>query len=264
MFSSRIVFLMNEWPTCERTGMPPALRDRFGHAAAADQVVEDLRAGIEAQRVDADERGHDVAADQRAVLVDDEHAVGVAVERDAEIAAVLDDGALQVDHVLGFDRARGMVRERAVEFEVERDDFARQVLEDARHRFAGHAVAGVDRDLERFDRGDVVDEREAVLRRNRRARRGCWIVPVRVAGLKSPAIALSRIAARPVSIEIAIASSRQNLNPLYCAGIVRGRDHDAAVEAVVADGEVDRVGRDQADLRHVGAGIGRRRARAPP
>jgi len=36
---------------------------------------------------------------------------------------------------------------------------------------------------------------------------------------------------------------------------VRSRDHDAAVETIVADREVDRIGRDQTDLRHVGAGV---------
>ena len=38
---------------------------------------------------------------------------------------------------------------------------------------------------------------------------------------------------------------------------MRGRDHHAAVEAVFADGKVERVGRDQADIGDVGAGIGR-------
>ena len=77
---------MIECPTCERIGMPPARSHEFGHAAAADQVVEDLRAGMLLERVERDERGDGAAVDQVALLVDDEHAVGVAVERNAEIA----------------------------------------------------------------------------------------------------------------------------------------------------------------------------------
>ncbi len=38
-------------------------------------------------------------------------------------------------------------------------------------------------------------------------------------------------------------------------GIVGCRDHHAAVEAVLADGEVERVGRDEADVGDVGAGF---------
>ncbi len=111
----------------------------------------------------ADQRGDGVAVDEPALFVDDEHAIGIAVEGDAEVATMLSNLGLQVDHVLRFDRARRMVREASVELEVERHHLARQALEDVRYRLAGHPVAGVDGDLKRLDLR-ALDERQAVLR----------------------------------------------------------------------------------------------------
>ena len=61
--------------------------DHFGHGARADQVVDDRRAGMLLEQRDGDHGGDHVAADELALLIDQEHAVGVAVERDAEIAS---------------------------------------------------------------------------------------------------------------------------------------------------------------------------------
>ena len=102
-----------------------------------------------------------------AQLVDDEAAVGVAVEREAEVGAVLDDRALQVDEVGRFERVRLVVGERAVELEVERHDLERQhgqagrLAEHGRHRQPAHSVSGVDDDLQRPDVTQV-DERSKV------------------------------------------------------------------------------------------------------
>ena len=61
-----------------------------------------------------------LGSDRLAELVDDEAAVGVAVEREAEVGAVLEHRRLQVDEVRGLERVRLVVRERAVELEVQR------------------------------------------------------------------------------------------------------------------------------------------------
>ena len=93
----------------------------------------------------------------------DEAPVGVAVEGETEVGTVLDDGLLQVDEVRGLERVRLVVRERAVEFEVERHDLERQFgepgggAEDRGHREPAHAVAGIDDDL---DRADAVERHE--------------------------------------------------------------------------------------------------------
>ena len=81
------------------------------------------------------------------LLIHQEHAVGVAVEGDAHVAVLLRDDAAQILGVLRLDGAGGMVGERAIQLEVERDELAGQLLEDARDDHAGHAVAGVHRDL---------------------------------------------------------------------------------------------------------------------
>ena len=98
-----------------------------------------------------------------AQLVDDEAAIGVAVEGEAEVGAVLDDRLLQVDEVGRLERVRLVVGEGAVELEVERHDLERQggeargVAEHGGNGEPAHAVAGVDDDLERAD-GAQVDE----------------------------------------------------------------------------------------------------------
>ena len=117
----------------------------------------------------ADERRDRAAADEVAFFVDDEHAVGVAVERHAEVASVLRTAACRSTMFSGSIGLAGMVGKGAVEFEIERYHLARQMFEDVRYGFAGHAVACVDRDLERFD----LDGRrtKGSARRMRRARR---------------------------------------------------------------------------------------------
>jgi hypothetical protein len=76
---------------------------------------------------------------------------------------VLDDGLLQVDEVRGLERVRLVVRERAVELEVERDDLERQLgqpgcgAEHGGRRETGHAVAGIHDDL---DGADAVERHE--------------------------------------------------------------------------------------------------------
>ena len=170
---------------------------------------------------------------------------------------MLAHGGLQIGHVLGLDRARRMVRKVAVEFEKQRNDFARQVFEDVRNRFAGHAVAGVDRDFERPDLRRSMNERQCSAKSSRMS--AFVIVPgVRAAGRQVACAIRSRICrqARYRARSLALAA-RVNFMPLYCGGIVRCGDHHAAVEAVFADGEIQRVGRNQADIEHVGAGVGR-------
>jgi hypothetical protein len=68
---------------------------------------------------------------------------------------VLADRRLQVEQVLRVERVRLMVREVAVELEVERLDVQRQAAQDRRDGVPAHAVAGVDDDLQRADAAQV-------------------------------------------------------------------------------------------------------------
>jgi hypothetical protein len=130
MISGTARELIRLWIT---TASRPAARS-FGDLARGHQG----RDGARAHRV--------------APLVDDEAPVGVAVEGQADVGAVLDDGPLQVDQVGRVERVGLMVGEAAVELEVQRDDPQRQcrqpgrLLEHGRHGEPAHAVAGVDYD----------------------------------------------------------------------------------------------------------------------
>ena len=109
------------------------------------------RAAISAVSVD----GETAAA----ALVDEEAAVGVAVEGQPDVGALVEHPRLQVDEVLRLDRVGLVVREGAVELEVHRHqlDLVRaEPPEDRGRGVAGHAVAGVDDDLEPAagDRGE--------------------------------------------------------------------------------------------------------------
>ncbi|MCY1234943.1 hypothetical protein D9M72_475420 [compost metagenome] len=90
------------------------------------------------------------------VLVDHEAAVGVAVEGQAQVGAVGDDGGLQVAEVLRLEGVGRMVGERPVELEVQRHNSERQsrvelVPKDRGNGQARHAVAGVHHHLQRPD-----------------------------------------------------------------------------------------------------------------
>ena len=79
-----------------------------------------------------------VAVDQRAVAVDGQDTVGVAVEREPGVGAVVDDGALEVARV---SRAAALVDVGAVGLGVEHDDAraepAQHVGGDGRRRPVG-------------------------------------------------------------------------------------------------------------------------------
>ena len=99
-----------------------------GHVAGGES--RGLLLGDLARR---DQGGDRAGADRLAALVDHEAAVGVAVEGEPEVGAVLEHRPLQVAQVLRLERVGLVVGERAVELEVQRDDVQRQL----RQRRAG-------------------------------------------------------------------------------------------------------------------------------
>ena len=86
-------------------GVPPARRDRVGHRARGAHVVEDRLARALAQQRLGEQRREEVAVDERARLVDEEAAVGVAVPGDAEVGAGL---AHALDDQLRFSGSSGL------------------------------------------------------------------------------------------------------------------------------------------------------------
>ena len=159
-----------------RTGTPAVLADDLGHRVRGDQVVDHrgCPAPCASSRV-ATSAVIALGDTGRAGRVDDEAAVGVAVEGQPDVGALGDDRALQVDEVRRLERVGLVVGERAVELEVQRHDRQRQrgqdgVAEHGGHGVAAHPVAGVDDDLQRADAGQV-DQPAQVARRRRRAGR---------------------------------------------------------------------------------------------
>ena len=90
------------------------LRHHVLDRVAGAHVVEHLRAGILDQERFGQQRRHEVAGDELAGAVDEEHAVGVAVPRDADVGLLrnhpLDDVAAvlfdQRDWLRGWERCR--------------------------------------------------------------------------------------------------------------------------------------------------------------
>src|SRR5690606_27122169 len=118
--------------------------------AGAD-VVDDLLAGRLDQRGLGEQGGDEVARDELAVAVDEEAAVGVAVPRDPDVGAGLDDlrddvGAVLLDQWIGL-----VVREAAVDLEAPPRSPAGKMIEELRRNQAVHADAGIEHNNERLD-----------------------------------------------------------------------------------------------------------------
>ncbi len=131
-------------------GRAAGARDGVGHRARGAHVVEDrLRRGVLAQQRLGEQRGEEVAVDERAGVVDEEAAVGVAVPGDAEVGAgvahLLDDQLA----VLRQQRVGLVVGEVAVGRPVGLDQLEVQALEQRPDHRAGHPVAAVEDDLQR-------------------------------------------------------------------------------------------------------------------
>ena len=76
-------------PGSRRLPLEPEVR----HDRRDDRAAPSARRGLQAER--RDQRHQLVAVDQLALLVDDDQAVGVAVEREADVGAAGDDRLLQ-------------------------------------------------------------------------------------------------------------------------------------------------------------------------
>ena len=89
------------------------------------------------------------------LLIDDEDAVGVAVECQANIGAQFEHPGLQVDQVFWLDRVCWMVRKGPIELGKQMVNSERQICECSRCDQAAHAIGRIDDDLERFQRVDI-------------------------------------------------------------------------------------------------------------
>ena len=199
--------------------------------------------------------GHELAG-----VVDEEAAIGVAVVGDPEVGPGLPRALDDELAVLGEERVRLVVREGSVGLEVAADGVDRQPLEHGREHRPGHPVRGVDHDPERLD-GVLVDEREHLLDEPRPR---CPPREPRRAGRRGRLVFIAhKLEGAVAHVEEArLAADRKragadDLHPRVLLGVVRGGDADAAVEPELADGEIDHLRADEAEVEHVRAGIGR-------
>ena len=157
--------------------------------------------------------------------------------------------------VLLEQRVRLVVRERAVGIEVAALGLERQAVEDRLHHRPRHAVGAVEHDLERRDRARV-DDREAALREALQH----VALPELPGRLGRPELARERAVAH--LLDAAVAAQRQrraahDLHAVVLLRVVRGGDDQPALVAVLADGVIEHLGADEADVVDVAAGVER-------
>ena len=142
----------------------PASRrgDRVLDGAARADVVEDRLARVAAQERAREQRGDEVAGRELSAVVDEEAAVGVAVEDDPEVGAAL--AHLLDDQIAVFrqQRVRPVAGEGPVRSPEEGLQREVETLEDRADRWPGHSVAAVGDDPQSGD-FPRVDEREDLL-----------------------------------------------------------------------------------------------------
>ena len=217
---------------------PAGLLDLLLDHVAAHGVVDDVRPGIGGEDVTREEGRREVAQDAHALLVHEHAAVAVAVEGDAEVAAIGFDRLAEVDQVLAHDRVGGVVGEGPVGLEVELDRLdlgqTRQELLDGR---AGDSVAAVDRDLEGSDLAarDLQHVIEVGLAEVRLRRR-----PARREGRGELALAAGLDLVQTRLAPDGADALAANLEPVVAGRVVAGGDHHAAGQLTRADREVER------------------------
>ena len=225
-------------------GLATGLDHDLGHGLGADEVVDDLATGLRLQDGVGEDRGRGRARQADPLLVDEEDAVGVAVERQPDVGTDLEHTGHEVTLVLGLDRIGGMVRERAVELAVHDLEVEREAVEHGGNDETAHAVGGVGHDLQRPERPDI-DERTHVVgeraehvaaghrargRGGSDARRGV------VTDLRQTGVLTDGAGAR-----------QAELDAVVLGRVVRRREHGAGrVER--AGGEVQEVGRAQTEV----------------
>ena len=220
-----------------------------------------MEPGSLAQLAAGDECRDDRGRDDVAPLVDDEAAVGVAVEGQPHVGPDLADLGLQVAQVLRVDRVGLVVGERAVELEVHRHHVEREPGEDPRDGVAAHAVAGVDGHLERADAGQVDELVEVVgVLRDQVAGRDSANRPV----VRGDAVLDHRPDLRQTAfLAHGSRAGLAQLDPVVLGRVVAGGEHRAG-DVEGPGGEVEQVRRAQTRVDHVGTltgrAIGERRA----
>ena len=229
---------------------PPSRVDGVRDGAGGADVVEDVGAGDLLEHRGGEQRGEEVAGDEFAGAVDEEAAVGVAVPRDPEVRAGLQDLADDEFAVLGQQRVGFVVGELAVGDPVGLHEFQRQLREDRADHRPGHPVAAVQHDLQRLDHGRIDDLQRLALE-----------VGVDLDLFEGPAAGRVAEAGFDVRADLAQpavagqgdAAALDHLRAGVGLRVVRGGAHQAAVEVAGADEPIEHLGADHAGVDDVRA-----------
>ena len=204
---------MKAWPDLHCTGRPPVGAHDLLRVPDDARVVHDRRAAVLLEERAREQADDVVAVDEPPFLVEEEAAVEVAVEGDAEVGAREAHLPRRRLAVLLEHRVRHAVREVAVRLVVDLGEPERQLLLEQVEPIAGAAVAAIADDRERLQlRG--IDVREQVVAPGRLDVEGDRRCPSSAASTNSPASASLRISWSPVSPLTGRACSRTNLRPL--------------------------------------------------
>ena len=111
---------------------PAALPDDLRHRFRADQVVQDGGTGMLGQHGRRDQGGRRRAGHRDPLVVDKEAPVGVAVERQPDVGAGVEDPLAQGHQVFGLDGVGGMIGEGPVQFSEEDLELEWQACEHGR------------------------------------------------------------------------------------------------------------------------------------
>ena len=211
--------------------------------------------GLEALR---DHRQQLVAVDDMAVLVGDDHAVGVAVERDADVGAHLAHLAAEL---LRRGRAAVAVDVEAVGLDADRDHLGAELPQRLRHHPVGGAVGAVDHDAQAVEahgaRQRALGEFDVAVVH---ALDALGAAEVGALGELLGEVGIDQRFDLVLDLVGELVAVRaEQLDAVVVVGIVRGRDHHAEIGAHRAREHADRRRRHRAGQQHVHADRGEAR-----
>ena len=183
-------------------------------------------------------------------VVGEEGAIGITIERDAQVVLALTHESFEIGEVLRDQGVCRMIGECAVRLEVQTGEIGRNAIEDTLQRDTGHAVSPVHRHAQRADLGRVHD-REQMLHVA-----GDRIDPLHASGgignVASPLFHHRTDLGQPRVGPDRGSSGAAQLDPVVHRRVVRCRDHRSG-HVVGTRVVIHGVGRDLPEVDHVGA-----------
>jgi hypothetical protein len=179
------------------------------------------------QLADGDQRGDRRRRDRLAALVDDEAAVGVAVEGQPDVGAVLADRACRSTRLAGSSGLASWLGKVPSSSKYSGARAAAAGRRARRHGVPAHAVAGVDDDLQRPDAGQV-DQRAQVAAYSASRSRSLTVPPARRSGVgRRGALGAPRGSRQPGVLPDRGGAGPAQLDAVVLRRVVAGGEHRA-------------------------------------